>query len=100
MPQPRAVQEVVDRLGPEHRLDIPPLGSLSVDVYHGPLQLQIQLHGLDEDRARAIASDPERLGSIVERVDADLRAAVIRLTVVTAAAALAGAAAVSFVVLR
>jgi predicted MPP superfamily phosphohydrolase len=82
------------------QVDIPPLGSLSVDVYDGPLQLQVQLHRLDEDRARAIASDPQRLGSIVTRVEDDLHSAVVRLAWTTALAALGGAAVVSFVALR
>ena len=82
------------------QVDIPPLGALSVDVYDGPLRLQIQLHRLDEERARALASDPARLGSIVERVIDDLHSAVLRLIWTTAGAALAGAAVVSFLVLR
>ncbi len=82
------------------QVDIPPLGALSVDVYHGPLQLQIQLHRLDEQRARELASDPARLGGIVEQVNDDLHAALVRLVWTTAAAALAGAAVVSFLFLR
>lgn len=82
------------------QVDIPPLGSLGVDVYHGPLQLQIQLHRLDEGRARAIAADPQRLGSIVTRVEEDLHSAVVRLVWTSALAAIGGAALVSFVALR
>jgi predicted MPP superfamily phosphohydrolase len=79
---------------------VPPLGSLAVDVYDGPLRLDIQLQRVDQDRARALAADPVRLAGVVDQVSEDLRSAVIRLVWTTAGVAVIGAAVTSLVVLR
>jgi predicted MPP superfamily phosphohydrolase len=79
---------------------VPPLGSLAVDAYDGPLQLDIALQSVDQDRARALAGDPVRLAGVVNEVTADLRSAVVRLALTTTALALAGAALVSLLVFR
>ncbi|MGY1702956.1 metallophosphoesterase [Geodermatophilus sp. SYSU D00697] len=81
-------------------LDIPPLGALQVDAYDGPLRLEIQLSRVDEIRASALASDPARLDTVVDRVSADLRDAVERVAVLTALAGVAGATAASLLLLR
>ena len=40
---------------------VPPLGAITADVYDGPLRLEIQLQRVDQERARALATDPVRL---------------------------------------
>jgi predicted phosphodiesterase len=82
------------------QVDVAPLGSLAVDVYDGPLRLQIDLERVDQERARALATDPVRLNGVVDTVTDDLRDAVIRLVWVTAGAAIGGAVLASLVVLR
>jgi predicted MPP superfamily phosphohydrolase len=79
---------------------VPPLGALSVDVYDGPLRLDIALQRVDQERAQALASDPVRLAGVVNQVSSDLREAVVRLAWTTTGVALAGAAVTSLVVLR
>jgi predicted MPP superfamily phosphohydrolase len=79
---------------------VPPLGSLAVDVYDGPLRLEIQLQRVDQDRAQALAGDPVRLAGVVNEVTDDLRGAVVRLALTTTALALGGAAVTSLVVFR
>jgi predicted phosphodiesterase len=79
---------------------VPPLGELSVDLYDGPLHLDVALQQVDQDRAQALASDPVRLAGVVDHVSADLQAAVIRLTWTTAVLALGGAALTSLVITR
>jgi predicted phosphodiesterase len=79
---------------------LPPLGELTVDVYDGPLQLEIQLQRVDQERAQALATDPVKLAGVVDQVSADLRDAVVELTWKTALIALGGAALTSLVVLR
>jgi predicted phosphodiesterase len=79
---------------------VPPLGGLRVDAYEGPLRLDIQLQRVDQERARALATDPVRLSGVVDQVSDDLRGAVVRLAWTTAGVALAGAAVTSLVVLR
>lgn len=79
---------------------VPPLGALDVDVYDGPLRLDIGLQRVDQVRAKALATDPVRLAGVVDQVSADLRSAVIRLAVTTAGVALAGGALASLIVFR
>jgi predicted MPP superfamily phosphohydrolase len=79
---------------------VPPLGTLSVDAYDGPLRLDIALQRVDPERAQALASDPVRLAGVVNQVSADLRSAIIRLSLMTAGAAIAGAALASLLALR
>jgi predicted MPP superfamily phosphohydrolase len=79
---------------------VPPLGALSVDVYDGPLHLDVGLQRVDQERARALATDPVRLAGVVDQVSADLRGAVVRLAWTTAGLALAGAALTSLVITR
>jgi predicted phosphodiesterase len=79
---------------------VPPLGSLAADVFDGPLRLDIQLQRVDQIRAEALAGDPVRLAGVVDQVTEDLRSAAVKLVVITVLTALAGAALVSWVVLR
>jgi predicted MPP superfamily phosphohydrolase len=87
-------------LGGGAQVAVPPLGALTVDVYDGPLRLDVQLQHVDQERAQALAGDPVRLAGVVDQVSEDLRGAVIRLAWTTGGVALAGAAFASLVVLR
>jgi predicted MPP superfamily phosphohydrolase len=79
---------------------VAPLGELTVDVYDGPLRLDIALQRVDQDRARTLATDPVRLAGVVDQVSDDLRDAVVELVWKTVLIALAGAAVTSAVVWR
>jgi len=79
---------------------VPPLGAIGVDVYDGPLRLDVGLQRVDQDRARALATDPVRLAGVVDQVSADLRSAVVRLAWTTAGLAIGGAALTSLVITR
>ncbi|RBY93319.1 metallophosphoesterase [Blastococcus sp. TF02A-30] len=81
-------------------VSVPPLGALVADVYDGPLRLEVALQSVDQTRAQALATDPVRLSGVVDRVTEDLRGAVVELVVRTVLVALAGAALVSWAVLR
>ncbi|MBB3085110.1 metallophosphoesterase family protein [Geodermatophilus sabuli] len=87
-------------LGGGADLDVPPLGALQVDAFDGPLRLEIQLSRVDEIRAQALATDPTLLDGVVDRVSTDLQDAVVRVTVLTAVAAIAGAMAAALLMLR
>jgi predicted MPP superfamily phosphohydrolase len=79
---------------------VPPLGTIAVEVYNGPLRLDVALERVDQQRARALAEDPVRLAGVVDQVTEDLRSAVVRLAWTTAGLALAGAALTSLAVTR
>lgn len=79
---------------------VPPLGTIGVEVYDGPLRLDVALQRVDQERAQRLASDPVRLAGVVDQVTDDLRSAVVRLVWTTAGLAIAGAALTSFAVTR
>jgi predicted MPP superfamily phosphohydrolase len=79
---------------------VPPLGEIEADVYDGPLRLDIALQRVDQERARALATDPVRLAGVVDQVTEDLTSAVVRLVWTTAALAVAGAALAGLLVTR
>jgi predicted phosphodiesterase len=79
---------------------VPPLGTIGVDVYDGPLRLDVALQRVDQDRAQQLASDPVRLAGVVDQVTEDLQSAVVRLVWTTAGLALAGATLASLVITR
>ena len=79
---------------------VPPLGSITADVYDGPFRLDIALQQVDQDRARVLATDPVRLAGVVDQVNEDLRSAVVRLVWTTSGLALAGATLTSLAVYR
>lgn len=79
---------------------VPPLGAIRVDVYDGPLRLDIALQQVDLERASALANDPVQLAGVVDRVSSDLRSAVVRLVWTTAGLALAGATLTALVITR
>ncbi len=81
-------------------VEIPPLGSLAVDAYDGPLRLDVQLRRVDQLRAQSLATDPGQLDRVVDMVTADLQDAVTRLAWTTAAAGVGGAALFSLLTLR
>jgi hypothetical protein len=82
------------------QLAIPPLGSLRVDAFEGPLQLDIRLQRIDQARAQTLVANPERLDGVVDRASGDLQEAVVELAWKTTAAGVLGAAVASLVVLR
>lgn len=79
---------------------VAPLGELVVDVYDGPLRLDVTLERVDQERAQRLASDPVRLAGVVDRVSADLQGALVELAWKTVLFALAGAALTSWAVLH
>lgn len=87
-------------LGGGAQVAVPPLGAITADVYDGPLRLEIALQRVDQERARALATDPVRLAGVVDQVSDDLRSGVTRLVWTTAGVAVLGATLTSLVVLR
>jgi predicted MPP superfamily phosphohydrolase len=81
-------------------LDIPPLGALDVDVYDGPLGLDVQLQRADEVRIQALVDDPRMLDSLVDRITDDLGDAVTDLVVRCLLGAVGGAVLLTLAVYR
>src|SRR3712207_5862124 len=68
-------------------VSIPPLGSLHLDSHHGPAHLQIRLDALDQDRTKAIVSDPASLERASDGAVEDVSRGVRRLVWKVAGAA-------------
>jgi predicted phosphodiesterase len=79
---------------------VAPLGDLVVDVYDGPLRLDVTLQRVDQERTQRLATDPVLLAGVVNQVSADLRDAVVELVWKTVLFALAGGAATTWAVLH
>jgi predicted phosphodiesterase len=60
-------------------VSIPPLGSLELDSHHGPAHLQVRLDALDQDRTRAIVTDPDALERASNSAVSDVNRGVRRL---------------------
>jgi Icc-related predicted phosphoesterase len=105
--------QVDQRVGPFHthlslvpswtgdtQLDIPPLGSLTVDSHDGPLQLRIDVVEIDSDAAREIVNNPSSLRGVAASVTNDLRDGVVVLLVRGLVSSVLGAAVVSLLFWR
>jgi predicted MPP superfamily phosphohydrolase len=79
---------------------VSPLGSLTLDSHDGPLQLRVDVSRLNLQDARAIFTDPNNLRHLEAQVVDDVWAGVVRLGIQSLAAAVIGAAALSFLVFR
>lgn len=81
-------------------VEIPPLGSLSLDSHDGPFGLQVQVSGLDIDDTATLFRVPGSLEGLENRLAADVRAGVIRAAVRGSAAATLGAAVLGLLAFR
>jgi predicted MPP superfamily phosphohydrolase len=82
------------------RVEIPPLGSLTVDSHDGPLQLRIDVVEIDSDAAREIVNNPMSLRGVGASVTTELRDGVAVLLVRGIGAAVVGAAVLTLLVWR
>lgn len=81
-------------------LDIPPLGTITVDSHDGPLRLNATVRGINVVDAREIFDDPRVLEGLEGRIIADLRRAVTVLVVRGVAVGAFGALALGLLALR
>lgn len=82
------------------QLRVPPLGTMDFATHRGPLALRASVQELRADVARRLAEDPGGFAKVGERVDTDLRTAVVGLVVRSAAVALLGSALLAVLVFR
>lgn len=82
------------------QVQIPPLGSLTLDSHDGPLRLTINLGSLDRKRAEALVSDPGGIQRASQHAIGDLKAGVTHLVIQTVVCALLGALVLNALVFR
>jgi len=81
-------------------VDTPPLGQLMLDTHDSPLRLYVQVKGLDAEKARKIAANPDRLAGLEDRAVSDVRSGLVDLFIRTAVAALVGGVGLALLVVR
>jgi predicted MPP superfamily phosphohydrolase len=72
-------------------IEVPPLGSLSLDSHDGPLQLHAEVVRLNAQDTRAIFNDPATLRTLPDQVTEDVRAGIRDLLMRSLLAAAVGA---------
>jgi predicted phosphodiesterase len=82
------------------QLRVPPLGTMEFGTHHGPLAMHASVEELRADVARSLAEDPGGFATVGDRVDSDLRAALVQLGLRAAAAALVACTLLGLVVFR
>jgi predicted MPP superfamily phosphohydrolase len=81
-------------------VQVPPLGTLTLHAYDGPIGIRINLTQLRQAEAQRLLSDPARLAGIGDRAADDVKAALVRLVIVSVVVAILGAAVLGLVVFR
>jgi predicted MPP superfamily phosphohydrolase len=82
------------------QVQIPPLGSLSLDSHDGPLHLTINLGSLDRKRAEALVSDPNGIAAASQHAIGDLKHGIEVLAIQAGASALLGGVVLNALVFR
>lgn len=82
------------------RVDIPPLGSLTLDTHDGPLRLRIDVERINPSDAQRIVANTALLEDLQEQAAAELADATLRLVVHSVLATVLGAGLACLVVLR
>ncbi|MDX6197833.1 MAG: hypothetical protein QOJ79_984 [Actinomycetota bacterium] len=82
------------------QLRVPPLGTMEFATHHGPLAMHASVEELRADVARSLAQDPGGFATVGDRVESDLRSALVQLVLRATAAALVACALLGLVVFR
>ena len=82
------------------QVQIPPLGSITLNSHDGPLHLVINLGSLDRKQTEALVSDPQGISSASQHAISDLRTGVTRLAIQSGVSMLLGALVLNLLVWR
>lgn len=82
------------------RVNVAPLGAISVNTHDGPLRLVVTVTQLRPDAARRALADPSSLRGLGQQVQRDVRTAVVLLAIRTLLAAVLGAGLLGLLVFR
>jgi predicted MPP superfamily phosphohydrolase/uncharacterized membrane protein YeaQ/YmgE (transglycosylase-associated protein family) len=81
-------------------VQVPPLGTLTLHAYDGPIGIRVDLTQLRQAEAKRLLSDPARLSGIGDRAAADMKAALVQLAIVSVVVSVLGAAVLALVIYR
>ncbi|MEU7428435.1 metallophosphoesterase [Streptomyces sp. NPDC040750] len=82
------------------KINISPLGALSLDSHVAPVRLDVNVDQLDPPRAQALVDHPERLSGLQDEVTADVERGTLDLALRSCVAVVTGATALGLAVYR
>ncbi|MFJ8586122.1 metallophosphoesterase [Streptomyces sp. NPDC093595] len=82
------------------KINVSPLGALTLDSHHAPIRLDVDVDQLDPVRAQALVEHPERLSGLQEEISQDVADGTHELAVRSCVAVVSGATALGLAVYR
>ncbi|WP_039946683.1 metallophosphoesterase family protein [Streptomyces sp. NRRL S-118] len=82
------------------KINVSPLGALTLDSHHAPIRLDVDVDQLDPVRAQALVEHPERLSGLQEEISRDVADGTRELAVRSCVAVVSGATALGLAVYR
>ncbi|MFI7297477.1 metallophosphoesterase [Streptomyces sp. NPDC050121] len=82
------------------KINVSPLGALSLDSHHAPVRLDVNVDQLDPVRSQALVDHPERLSGLQDEVAHDVEHGTLDLAVRSCVAVVSGATALGLAVYR
>ncbi|KAB1149147.1 metallophosphoesterase [Streptomyces luteolifulvus] len=82
------------------KINVSPLGALTLDSHHAPVRLDVNVDQLDPDRSQALVDHPERISGLQDEVTHDVRHGTLDLALRSGVAVVSGATALGLAVYR
>ncbi|MDQ0581973.1 metallophosphoesterase family protein [Streptomyces rishiriensis] len=82
------------------KINISPLGALSLDSHNAPVRLDVNVDQLDPERSQALVDHPERLSGLQDEVARDIEQGTLDLALRSVVAVVSGATALGLAVYR
>ncbi|MFF5307521.1 metallophosphoesterase [Streptomyces sp. NPDC013161] len=82
------------------KINVSPLGALSLDSHHAPVRLDVNVDQLDPERSQALVDHPERLSGLQDEVARDVEHGTLDLAVRSCTAVVLGATTLGLAVYR
>ena len=82
------------------KINVSPLGALSLDSHHAPVRLDVNVDQLDPERSQAFVDHPERLSGLQDEVARDVEHGTLDLAVRSCTAVVLGATTLGLAVYR
>ncbi|MDV7222888.1 metallophosphoesterase family protein [Streptomyces prunicolor] len=82
------------------KINVSPLGALSLDSHHAPVRLDVNVDQLDPERSQALVDHPERIAGLQDEVARDVEHGTLDLAVRSCTAVVLGATTLGLAVYR
>ncbi|MFE2885036.1 metallophosphoesterase [Streptomyces sp. NPDC059272] len=82
------------------KINVSPLGALSLDSHHAPVRLDVNVDQLDPERSQSLVDHPERISGLQDEVARDVEHGTLDLAVRSCAAVVLGATTLGLAIYR